>query len=123
MTGVKKEHLKLIKSRLNTKLPKFIGFSSNINIYTFQDSFKNLYLRRTPKQMLHDLLRNDFLDEPVLSLVKIVEDVDKICRMLKKANDGSSTSLFKTLAHLNNLKPRWRAKNPSKNGRSFRQNH
>lgn len=85
MTGVKKEHLKLIKSRLNTKLPKFIGFSSNINIYTFQDSFKNLYLRRTPKQMLHDLLRNNFLDEPVLSLVKIVEDVDKICRMLKKA--------------------------------------
>ena len=35
--------------------------------------------------MLHDLLRNNFLDEPVLSLVKIVEDVDKICRMLKKA--------------------------------------
>lgn len=45
------------KSLLNIKLPKFKGFNSTMDIYTFQNNFEKLHLSRSPKIMLPDLLQ------------------------------------------------------------------
>ena len=61
------------ESNLNIKLAKFRGYASSTDIYTFQKDFEKLYLHRTPKSLLPDLLKNNYLDEPALSLVKPVD--------------------------------------------------
>ena len=55
---------------LNIKLPKFKGYDSQIDIYTFQLEFEKIYLRSTPKRMLADVLKKNHLNDPALSLVK-----------------------------------------------------
>ena len=57
-------------SCLNIKLPKFKGYDSARDIFTFQSIFEKLYEKRTPRKMLPDLLINDYLEDPALSLVK-----------------------------------------------------
>ena len=57
-------------SSLNIKLSKFNGYDSNIDVYTFQREFEKLHLKNTPKNMLSDLLKYNYLKEPALSLVK-----------------------------------------------------
>ena len=41
-----------------------------MDIFTFQSTFEKLYEKRTPKTMLPDLLINNYLEDPALSLVK-----------------------------------------------------
>ena len=42
---------------LNIKLAKFKGFFSDLDVYSFQIEFENLYKRSTPKNLLPDLLK------------------------------------------------------------------
>ena len=72
-------------SALNINIPMFKGYQSTVDIYTFQSEFEKLYLRTTPKKLLPDLLKNNYLGEPALSMVKSQEDIDEIWRRLKKA--------------------------------------
>ena len=51
---------------LNIKLSKFSGYESEMDIYTFQYEFDKLHLRTTPKKMLSDLLKYNYLEEPAL---------------------------------------------------------
>ena len=46
-------------SRLNIKLPKFKGYDSAMDIFTFQLMFEKPYEKRTPRTMLPDLLINN----------------------------------------------------------------
>ena len=62
----------------NIKLPKFKGYDSQIEIYTFQLEFEKIYLRSAPKRMLADVLKNNHLNDPALSLVKAEKDIDEI---------------------------------------------
>ena len=70
---------------LNIKLAKFSGLNSSRDYYTFKDEFEKLYLRTTPKTMLPELLRNNYLEDPALSLVKNIQNIDEISKRLKKA--------------------------------------
>ena len=63
------------ESHLNIKLSKFKGYNSYTDIYSFQRDFEKLHLRVTPMYLLPDLLKNKFLDEPALSLVKTLDDI------------------------------------------------
>ena len=54
---------------LNIKLAKVIGLNSSRDYYTFKDEFEKLHLRTTPNTMLPELLRNNYLEDPTLSLV------------------------------------------------------
>ena len=84
-----------------------------VNMQNFPEKFEKLYLSRTPKQILPDLLRNNFLDKPALSLIKKVEDIDELWRRLKKAH-GDSILLSEKLVDVINLEPLQRGKNRSK---------
>ena len=46
--------------------------------------FEKLYSKATPKKMLPDLLKNNYLADPALSLVKILDEIDEIWTRLKR---------------------------------------
>ena len=69
---------------LNIKSAKFSGLNSSRNYYTFSYEFEKLHLRATPKTMLPEFLRNNYLEDPALSLVKNIQNIDEIWRRLKK---------------------------------------
>ena len=68
---------------INIKLAKFSGLNSSRDYYTFKNEFEKLHLRRTPKTMLSEILRKNYLEDPALSLVKNVQNIDEIWKRLK----------------------------------------
>lgn len=52
------------ESNLNIKLQKFSGYQDGIDIYTFKSKFEKLHLTTTPKHLLAELLKNNYLKEP-----------------------------------------------------------
>jgi len=70
-------------SSLNINLSKFSGYDSELDIYTFQFEFEKLYLKTTPKKMLPDLLKYNYLNDPALALVKCVDSIDEMWLRLK----------------------------------------
>eukprot|EP00111_Clytia_hemisphaerica_P012395 TCONS_00036386-protein len=73
------------ESNLNIKLEKFSGYSDSIEIYTFKSKFEKLHLKTTPKHLLADLLKNNYLKEPALSCVKTQDGIDEIWDRLNQA--------------------------------------
>ena len=99
-------------SILNIKLSKFKGYESDCDIYTFKSQFEKLYLKSTPVDVLPDLLKNNYLDNPAAQLVKNVNNIDEIWRRLTDAYGDQKTMLTKKLNHLNSLDAPWKQKNP-----------
>ena len=93
---------------------KFRGYNSPVDIFTFQRDFEKLYLKSTPKSMLSDLLKNSFLEDPALSLVKSVNDIAEIWIRLKQTYGDSEIMLSKKLAEINNIDVLWKVKTPAK---------
>ena len=71
-------------SSLNIKLEKFSGYHSDMDIYTFQREFEKLHTKCTPKKMLSDLLKYNYLSNPALAMVKSVQNIDDNWERLKK---------------------------------------
>lgn len=74
---VEKEKL-FQETRLSIKLGKFLAYNSENDVYTFHDNFYKLYRRTTPRRLMPDLLKNNHLENPALSLVKSVDDIEEI---------------------------------------------
>ena len=106
-----KKQSKFNRLSLNIKLSKFRGYNSHVDIFTFQ---RDLYLKSTAKSMLSDLLKNNFLEDPALSLVKSVNDIAEIWIRLKQAYGDSKIMLSKKIAEINNIDVLWKIKTPSK---------
>ena len=53
-------------SYLNIKLKKFKGYSSDIDVYSFKQIFEKLCIRDYSKRMLHDLLKNIYVEDLAL---------------------------------------------------------
>ena len=106
---------------LNIKLAKFSGLNSSRDYYIFKDEFEKLHLRTTPKTMLPELLRNNYLEDPALSLVKNIQNIDEIWKRLRKAYGDTKIMLSKKLTELENLEPIWKIKSPAKIAESLQQ--
>lgn len=116
----KREILKQNKfetSSLNIKLPKFSGYNSELDIYSFKSQFEKLHLKITPRHLLPDLLKNNYLDDPALSLVKRLDDIEEIWkRLLRSYGDArimlkNKTQVLKRIGALWKLKDAERIKN------------
>ena len=83
-------------SKLNIKLSKFKGYDSFDDIYTFKTKFEKLHLESTPDNLLCDMLKNNYLEHPALSLVNI----DQIWERLKGAYGDCKIMLEKKLSKI-----------------------
>lgn len=105
----------LIKEgKLNIKLSKFSGYDSELDIYTFQTEFEKLYLRTTTKRMLPDLLINNHLSEPALSLVKHVDEISEIWDRLKATYGDTKILLSKKIASFDKISQLGKTRDPEK---------
>ena len=85
------------KAQLNIKLDRFGGYDSNTDFYTFKTSFEKLHLQSTPRKLLPDLLKNNYLAEPALTLIETLDDIDTIWTRLKDAYGDAKVMLSRKL--------------------------
>ena len=104
------------ENMLSIKIGKFNGYDSMTDIYSFQDDFEKIYSRSTPSRLMPDLLKNNHLDEPALSLVRFLDNIDDIWSRLKKAYGDPKMMLSKKLQGLYSLDMNmlWKQKDPEK---------
>ena len=88
-------------SKLNIKLQKFKGYDSTNDIYTFQSNFEKIHLKSTPKTLLPDVLKNNYLEGAALTLVKENNDIDDIWSRLKASYGDPKLLLSKKFSQLN----------------------
>ena len=88
-------------TNIKIKLDKFCGYDSPIDFYTFKSNFEKLYLQFTPTKYLPDLLKNNHLGEPAITLVQNLDNIDDIWQRLKTAFGDTKTLLTKKLQTLN----------------------
>ena len=91
------------ESKLKINLPKFSGYESKIDIYTFQSKFMKVHKRTTPTRMMPDVLKNNLLEGPALSLVRSVTDIDEIWKRLKAAYGDPKVLLKRKIAEIGKI--------------------
>ena len=104
----------LSESKLKISLPKFNGYESRLDIYTFQTEFLKIHQRTTPKRMMADVLKNNLLEGPALSLARSVTDIDEIWERLKRSYGDPKLLLKKKLLHLGQINQIWKLKDSEK---------
>ena len=73
---------------LKIRIPKFTGYESPMDIYTFQTQFRKLVYPYVQKPLLSDTLKYNYLGDPALTMVKELIDIDKIWdRLIKSYGD------------------------------------
>ena len=87
-------------THLNIKLEKFHGYESSTDYYTFRSNFEKIYAKSTPTRLLPDLLKNNFLEDPALTLVRSIDNIDDIWFRLKKAYGDTKIMLTRKLQTL-----------------------
>jgi len=102
------------EANLNIKLQKFSGYDSPTDVYSFQTDFEKVYLRTTPRRLLSDLLLNNYVCDPALSLVKGLQDIDEIWRRLRQAYGDTKIMFTKKLNQISKLEPMSRTRDPEK---------
>ena len=95
-------------SSLNIKLSKFKGYDSELDIYSFQYEFEKLHLKNTPRKMLPDLLKYNYLSDPALSLVKSLDTIDEMWSRLKRAYGDPKTLLDRKLTQVRKVGALWK---------------
>ena len=110
---------KFKESTLSIKLQKFKGYGSSTDIYTFQRDFEKIYSRTYPKRTQPDLLKNNFLGEAALSLVKSLDDIDEIWTRLKRAFGDPKVMLERKFEEINKITALTKSKDPEKNMESI----
>ena len=101
-------------SKMNIELPKFKNYDSSMDIYTFQTLFEKLHSKNTPKKFLPDLLKNNYLEEPALSIVKNVTDISDIWERLKASYGDPKSMLRKKLSEIDKFGMLSKIKEPEK---------
>ena len=72
------------ESKLRINLPKFSGYESKLDIYSFQSEFLKICEQTTPKQMMLDL--NHLSEGSALLLVKSMTGIEDIWKLMKIQN-------------------------------------
>ena len=111
--GIEK-HKKFNDKNLNVKLSKFKGYGSSTDVYTFQRDFEKVHLRDTPTELLPDVLKNNFLENPALALVKHLDDIDKIWERLKGAYGDPRMMMNKRMTEICSLDGQLHSRDPEK---------
>ena len=95
--------------KLNIDIPKFSGTDHKIDIYSFQTKFEEEHVRLPKNKCLYQL-KEKFLTGPAKEMVKLVEDIDEIWKILKEAFGDPKVLLSYELACVKKLGPLSRIK-------------
>ena len=101
-------------SLLKLEVPKFHGYDSKLDYYSFKSEFDKLIVPRIHAKLLPDYLKNNYLEGPALELVKNIEEIEQIWERLKTSFGNVSTLLSKKLGKVNKTYPLWKIKNDEK---------
>ena len=97
-------------SLLKIELPRFKGYNSALDIYTFQTEFEKLVLPNIQRKLLPDYLKRNYLDGPALLLVKEINDLRGIWAKLKEAFGCVMLLLQNKLSEVKKHGPLWKIK-------------
>ena len=81
---ISEEKLKNLNS-LDIDLPKFQGYESKMDIFTFRSEFEKLIQPKHQKRYWVDILKRNYLSGPAFVLVDKTEDIDDVWRKLTEA--------------------------------------
>ena len=81
------------KASLDHEIPKFKGYDSTLDIYSFRAEFERVVEPNLQKCMLADCLKRKYLSGPAFNLVSKFEDIDEIWQKLIEVY-GNSTLMF-----------------------------
>ena len=101
-------------SILKLALPKFKGYNSSIDYYTFKAEFENLISPRVHSKLLPDYLKNNYLEGQALQIVKEINDIDKIWDRLKSSFGNVAFLLNNKLEEIEKGIPLWKIKSDEK---------
>ena len=97
-------------SVLGIKIPKFKGYDSVLDYYTFKSEFDKLVVPHVRANLLPDYLKNNYLDGQALQLVKEIHDLDGIWKRLKESFGDVQSLLSRKLSELDKSTPLWKVK-------------
>ena len=70
---------------LKVKIPRFCGYDSDLDIYTFREQFEKFVTPYVQKPLLPDTLKMNYLGDPALTLLKELKNMDEIWDQLFKS--------------------------------------
>ena len=92
---------KLKKSNdLSIEIPKFRGYDSKLDIYTFRSEFEKLIQPSVQKQYWVDILKKNYLSGPAATLVDKCETIEEVWDKLISAYGNVKLLLQNKLGHL-----------------------
>ena len=101
-------------SILKLELPKFEGYNSSIDYYTFKAEFEKLISPRVQSKLLPDYLKNNYLEGQALQIVKEINHIDKIWDRLKSSFGNVAFLLNNKLEEIEKGIPLWKIKSDEK---------
>ena len=96
-------------SILGIKLPRFKGYGSVMDFYTFKVEFEKLVAPWVQAKLLPEYLKNNYLEGQAFEIVKEIDDIDKICGRLKQSF-GNVVTLSTKLKEIESGVPLWQIK-------------
>ena len=81
-------------------LPKFQGYDSNFDIYSFRHQFEKLVQPGTQKKFWVDSLKTKYLEGPAYTLVEKIDDIDEVWKKLTESYGNVKLLLHKKLGEL-----------------------
>ena len=99
---------------LKLELPKFNGYGSKLNFYSFKSEFEKLIAKRITAPLLPDYLKNNYLGGHALEVVKDIDDLEKIWERLKSSFGNVSILLSNKLDKVEKIAPLHKTKTDDK---------
>ena len=101
-------------STLGIKLPKFRGYDSKLDYYTFKAEFEKLVSPRISSHLQSDYLKHNYLEGHALELVKEIDDLSQIWERLKSSFGNVSVLLRTKIDGIEASTPLWKVKGDDK---------
>ena len=101
-------------SLLGITLPKFKGYHSKLDYYSFKSEFEKLIVPRVQAKLLPDYLKNNYLEGHALQVVKEIDDLESIWDRLKLSFGNVNILMSHKLKIVEDSDPIWKIKSNEK---------
>ena len=100
--------------RIQIDVPKFCGYDSKIDYFSFKSKFQKLVEPRVQKPYLADYLKLNYLDGLAFTLVEKEAEYEKIWERLKESYGNARLLLHNKLGELDKIGGLWKIRGDKK---------